>query len=85
MFDTATLEYKLDFNKYDGYYVIGCFGTQSPMGSSGIILNNTRETSSVCISESGAFYGNNYNITNSTLKKVYTNGLSKTLIIGVNF
>ena len=86
-FDTKTLNYKLDFNKFNYFYVISAFGESCPYGSRGIIFKNSIETSS-CYKESGGkILGTNYYINSNKylLPRLFDTEFGKfTIVIGIN-
>lgn len=86
-FDTKTLNYKLDFNKFNYFYVISAFGESCPYGSRGIIFKNSIETSS-CYKESGGkILGTNYYINSNKylLPRLFDTEFCKfTIVIGIN-
>lgn len=63
VFNSRTLNYKLDFDTYDYYLVSASFNDKVPFDFRGAIYKDTRETSSVTKESKGALVGINYMIT----------------------
>lgn len=86
IFNSRTLNYKLDFDTYDYYLASASFRDGAPFGFRGVIYKDTYETSSVAKESNGAFVGINYTISEEGYlsTRIVDYLCDYTLLIGVN-